>query len=127
MSELKKYWLVIHYERELEAENEEEAYVDIIMGNTIVENATIVAQELCKDTDVKKSISQMRIEARKQAAISIITTQLYYKIEDYSLINKGLPKDILDKINCLSLEDIENLSIEILTMTSLDDLRNYLN
>ncbi len=127
MSKLKRYWLVIHYEREIEAENEEEAYINICLGNTIVENATIVAQKLDGDAEVKKSISQVRIEARKQSAISIIVVQLYHKIQDYSLISKGLPKDILDKVQSLSLEDLEKLSIEVLTMSSLDDLRNYLN
>lgn len=127
MSELKRYWLVVHYEREIEAEDEQDAYVNICMGNTIVENATILAQELDEDTDLTTSISQLRIEVRKQAAISIIVHQLSPKIQDYSLIYQGLPQDILDKINSLSLQDLENLSIEILTINDLDDLRNYLN
>ncbi len=127
MSELKRYWLVVHYEREIEAEDEQDAYVNICMGNTMVENATILAQELDEDTDLTTSISQLRIEVRKQAAISIIVHQLSHKIQDYSLIYQGLPQDILDKVNSLSLQDLENLSIEILTINDLDDLRNYLN
>ncbi len=35
MTELKRYWVVIHYEIELTAENEEEACFNIRLGNTI--------------------------------------------------------------------------------------------
>ncbi|MEQ8959568.1 MAG: hypothetical protein RLP02_16875 [Coleofasciculus sp. C2-GNP5-27] len=41
MSESKRYWVVIHYETEIEAETEWEACHDICLGNTIVENATL--------------------------------------------------------------------------------------
>ncbi len=46
MSELKRYWVVIHYETEIEAETEWEACHEIRLGNTLVENATLIAKEL---------------------------------------------------------------------------------
>ena len=127
MSKLKKYWVVVHYEREIEAEDELDAHLNTYMGDTIMRNATFLAQEFDEDTDLTTSITKQRVEVRKQTAISIIVHQLYHKIQDCSLISKGLPQDILDKVNSLSLQDLENLSIKILTINDMDELKNYLN
>ncbi|MDY7024646.1 MAG: hypothetical protein SWJ54_25415 [Cyanobacteriota bacterium] len=58
MTDSKRYWIVIHYETELTAETEDEVYESIIMGNTIVEEASIQAQEISSDGDTKALITQ---------------------------------------------------------------------
>ena len=126
MREKKRYWLVINYETELLAENEEEACMNIRLGNTIVEGATVVAKELSPNQDFRKLINQARREARRESALAIILKQLAYKMDNYSLIFNGLPKDLQKKVDSLSEEELENLSIESLKINSLDELRNYL-
>jgi hypothetical protein len=64
MTELKRYWIVIHYETELTAETEDEVYENIIQGNTIVEEASIAAQEIPSDADIKALITQTRLNVR---------------------------------------------------------------
>ena len=127
MKEQKRYWLVINYETELLAESEEEACVDIRMGNTIVEEATVIAKELNSHDDWKKLINQARIEARRESSLNIILKQLCYKMKDFSLIFHGLPTDLQEKVDRLSLEDLENLSIESLKINSLDQLKELLS
>ncbi|MDY7014076.1 MAG: DUF4351 domain-containing protein [Cyanobacteriota bacterium] len=117
MSESKRFWVVVHFETELTAENEDEAYQEIVLGNTIVEGASLVAQELPPDTDFRDAIAQARVEVRKQAAISIIIHQLCDKLEDYTWKFEGLPAEIQTKIDRLSLEQLEKLSIEVLEFT----------
>ncbi len=126
MSELKRYWIVVHYETDLTAESDWDACHDIRMGNTIVENASIIAREIPSDADVEALITDTRLAVRKQAAISIILRQLSYKLQDYSLLFDGVPPDIQEKLEMRSLEEIENLSIAALNFSSLDDLRAYL-
>jgi Domain of unknown function (DUF4351) len=127
MTELKRYWVVIHYETELTAENEEEACFNIRLGNTIVEEAAISARELhADDGDCREPLEQARIEARREAAIAIILRQLCHKINDYVLLFNALPSDLQTKLDHLTLEQLENLSIEALQFSTLDDLRHYL-
>ena len=126
MSDLKRYWIVIHYETDLTAESEWDACHDIRMGNTIVENASIIAREIPDDADTEALITDTRLAVRKEAAISIILRQLSEKLQDYSLLFDGLPPDIQKKLEMRSLEEIENLSIAVLDFNSLDDLRAYL-
>jgi Domain of unknown function (DUF4351) len=128
MSELKRYWVVIHYETELAAENEEEACFNIRLGNTIVEEAAISARELpADDGDCRESLEQARIEARREAAIAIIVKQLCHRMKDYTLLFNGLPADLQTQLDRLTLEQLENLSIEALQFSTLDDLRHFLN
>ena len=122
MSDLKRYWIVIHYETDLTAESEWHACHDICMGNTIVENASIIAREIPSDADTQALITDTRLAVRKKAAISIILHQLSYKLEDYSLCFDGLPPDIQKKLEMRSLEEIEDLSIAVLDFNSLNDL-----
>lgn len=126
MSNSKRYWIVIHYETELMAETEDKAYENICLGNTIVEEASIVAQEISSDADLKALITQTRLTARQEAALSIIMTQLYYKLQDFSLLRNGLPPEIQTQVEVLSLEQLEDLSIAALNFNSLDDLSTYL-
>ena len=126
MSDLKRYWIVIHYETDLTAESEWDACHNIRLGNTIVENASIIAREIPSDADTEALITHTRLAVRKQAAISIILRQLSEKLQDYSLLFDGFPPDIQKKVEMLSLEQIENLSIAVLDFNSLDDLRAYL-
>ena len=126
MSDLKRYWIVVHYETDLTAESDWDACHDIRMGNTIVENASIIAREIPSDADAEALITDTRLAVRKQAAISIILRQLSYKLQDYSLLFDGVPPDIQEKLEMRSLEEIENLSIAVLDFSSLDDLRAYL-
>jgi Domain of unknown function (DUF4351) len=126
MSELKRYWIVVHYETELTATDEGEACQNICMGNTIVEGATIAAKELPPDADCQALLAQARVEARRESSISIIVNQLCHKMNDYSLIFNGLPTAEKAKLDTLSLEQLENLSIAALHFSSLDDLRDYL-
>lgn len=128
--QLKRYWIVVHYETELEAENEDEAYLNIRLGNRIVENATIVAKELpCEDEDVglKEIINSAKLEARREAALSILLTQLAYKTKDYSLILEKLsklPPSRQQQIQALSYEQLECLSIDAIEFKNLADLES---
>lgn len=126
MSDLKRYWIVIHYETDLTAESEWDACHNIRLGNTIVENASIIAREIPSDADTEALITDTRLAVRKEAAISIILRQLSEKLQDYSLFFDGLPPDIQTKVEMRSLEQIEKLSIAVLDFNSLDDLRAYL-
>ncbi len=94
MSDLKRYWIVVHYETDLTAESDWNACHDIRMGNTIVENARTIAREIPSDADTEALITDTRLAVRKQAAISIILRQLYHKLQDYSLLFHGVPPDI---------------------------------
>jgi Domain of unknown function (DUF4351) len=127
MSELKRYWVVIHYETELTAENEGEACFNIRLGNTIVEEAAISARELSRDGDFRALLQQARIEARREAAIAIIVKQLCHKMKDYTLLFNGLPAELQTQLDSLTLEQLESLSIEALQFSTLDDLRHFLN
>lgn len=126
MNELKRYWVVIHYETELTAENEDEACFNIRLGNTIVEEAAISARELPAEGDFRALLQQARIEARRESAIAIIVKQLCHKLNDYTLLFNGLPADLQTQLDRLTLEQLENLSIEALQFSTLDDLRHYL-
>ncbi|EAW33694.1 MAG: hypothetical protein WAN66_25935 [Limnoraphis robusta] len=64
MSDLKRYWIVVHYETELTAETEWDACHNIRLGNTIVEEASIAAQEIPSDADIKALITQTRLTVR---------------------------------------------------------------
>jgi|GEM_PF-2274064 len=64
MSDLKRYWIVVHYETELTAETEWDACHNIRLGNTIVEEASIAAQEISSDADIKALITQTRLTVR---------------------------------------------------------------
>jgi hypothetical protein len=126
MNELKRYWIVVHYETELTSKDEGEACQDICMGNTIVEEATIFVKELPPDADYQALLTQARVEARRESSISIIIKQLCHKMNDYSFIFNGLPTAEKAKLDALSVEQLENLSIAALQFSSLDDLREYL-
>ncbi len=127
MTELKRYWVVIHYETELAAENEDEACFNICLGNTIVEEAAISARELPPDGNFREILQQARIEARREAAIAIIVKQLCHKMQDYTLLFNGLPAELQTQLDHLTLEQLENLSIEALQFSTLEDLRHFLN
>ena len=77
MSELKRYWVVIHYETEIEAETEWEACHEIRLGNTIVENATLIAKELpTQSSGFKEGVHPLRCKlptASKSEAIQTRT------------------------------------------------------
>ncbi|MBP0017361.1 MAG: DUF4351 domain-containing protein [Cyanobacteria bacterium SBLK] len=126
MSDLKRYWIVIHYETELEAESDWDACHDIRMGNTVLENASIAAKELPFDANVKEEIAEVRIEVLRKAMVKIILRQLSYKTDDYSFLVKGLPPELREKFDRLSLEQLDTLSIEVLDFTTWDDLNAYL-
>ena len=133
MAEKKRYWMIVHYETEREAENEEDAYFGIIMGNTVVENATIVAREIpatVEDDCFQEIIQQARQDARHQSALSVILHQLAYKTEDYGIIWEGLSSRspaVHAKLQALSLAQIEHLSIDALSFSTLDDLEQWLD
>ncbi|MDY6782862.1 MAG: DUF4351 domain-containing protein [Cyanobacteriota bacterium] len=126
MSELKRFWVLVHYETELTAENEDEACLDILMGNTIVEGASLVVQELSSDADAREAIARSRAKVRKKSALAIIIRKLCYKLKDYTWMFEGLPAEIQAKVDELSLEQLEDLSIEALEFSSADDLSAYL-
>ena len=125
MPDTKRYWVVIHYETELTAASADDACQNIRLGNTIVEEATIVARELPDEADHQALLNQARIEARREAAISIIVKQLCHKMYDYTLLFDGLPIDLQAKLDDLTLEQIETLSIDALQFSTLEDLRGY--
>jgi hypothetical protein len=131
MSELKRYWVVVHYERELEAESDWDAAHDIRIGNTIVENATVIVKELPEQGDLCKAlIHNARREARQEEALSIVLRQISHRTKDYSFVLDGvssLPSEIQTKLQQLSLEQLEMLSVDALEMSSLDDLNSYLD
>ncbi|MEL7039480.1 MAG: DUF4351 domain-containing protein [Cyanobacteria bacterium J06592_8] len=108
------------------AETEDEVYENIILGNTILEEASIQAQEISSDGNTKTLITQTRLSIRKKAALSIICKQLFYKLEDFSFIKDGLPPEIKAQVEALSIEQLEDLSIAVLDFNSLDDLSAYL-
>ncbi|CAD5989456.1 hypothetical protein PCC9214_05574 [Planktothrix tepida] len=126
MSELKRYWIVVHYETELTAETEWDACHNIRLGNRIVEEASIAAQEIAFNADIKALISQTRLTVRKEAALAIILNQLYHKLQDFSLLANGLPPEIQAQVEALSIEQLEDLSIAVLNFNSLEDLSAYL-
>ena len=126
MTSLKRYWIVIHYETELTAETEWDACHNIRLGNTIVEEASIAAQEILSDADIKALISQTRLTVRKEAALDIILWQLYYKLQDFSLLRDGFPPAIQARVEALSVEQLEDLSIAVPNLNTLDDLNAYL-
>lgn len=125
MPDTKRYWVVVHYETELTAVSADDACQNIRMGNTIVEEATIVARELLDEADHQALLNQARIEARREAAIAIIVKQLCHKMHDYTLLFDGLPVDLQVKLDGLTLEQIETLSIDALKFSTLEDLRGY--
>jgi len=108
----------------LSAENEFETNHNIHISNHIIKKTTLVAKEITT-ANFRELLNQARIEARREAAIAIILKQLCYKMDDYSLIFHGLPAFLQTCVDSLSLEQLENLSIEALQMASLDDLRAY--
>ena len=126
MSELKRYWIVVHYETELTAETEWDACHNIRLGNRIVEEASIAAQEISFNGDIKALITQTRLTVRKEATLAIILNQLYHKLQDFSLLENGLPPKIQSQVEALSVEQLEDLSIAVLDFDSLDDLSAYL-
>lgn len=126
MSELKRYWIVVHYETELTAETEWDACHNIRLGNRIVEEASITAQEISFNGDIKALITQTRLTVRKEAALAIILNQLYHKLQDFSLLANGLPPEIQAQVEALSIEQLEDLSIAVLNFNSLEDLSAYL-
>jgi hypothetical protein len=131
MSESKRYWVVIHYETEIEAETEWEACHDICLGNTIVENATMIAKALPTEAGGgKKVIEEARIEARKKEALSIVLRQLADQTGNYSLLLDGLSSltsQMRSQLQNLSLEQLETLSLEALNFSTLDQLQSYLD
>lgn len=126
MSELKRYWIVVHYETELTAETEWDACHNMRLGNRIVEEASITAQEISFNGDIKALITQTRLTVRKEAALAIILNQLYHKLQDFSLLANGLPPEIQTQVEALSVEQLEDLSIAVLNFNSLEDLSAYL-
>jgi len=126
MSDLKRYWIVVHYETELTAETEWDACHNIRLGNRIVEEASIAAQEISFNADIKALITQTRLTVRKEATLAIILNQLYHKLQDFSLLANGLPPEIQAQVEALSIEQLEDLSIAVLDFDSLDDLSAYL-
>ncbi|MFM6400457.1 MAG: DUF4351 domain-containing protein [Planktothrix sp.] len=126
MSELKRYWIVVHYETELTAETEWDACHNIRLGNRIVEEASITAQEISLSGDLKALITQTRLTVRKEATLAIILNQLYHKLQDFSLLANGLPPKIQAQVEVLSIEQLEDLSIAVLNFNSLEDLSAYL-
>ena len=126
MSELKRYWIVIHYETELTAETEWDACHNIRLGNRIVEEASIAAQGISFNADLKALITQTRLTVRKEAALAIILNQLYHKLQNFSLLANGLPPEIQAQVEALSIEQLEDLSIAVLNFNSLEDLSAYL-
>ena len=126
MSELKRYWIVVHYEIELTAETEWDACHNIRLGNRIVEEASIAAQEISFNGDLKALITQTRLTVRKDATLAIILNQLYYKLQDFSLLANGLPPEIQAQVEALSIEQLEDLSIAVLDFDSLEHLSAYL-
>ena len=125
--------MVVHYETEFEAENEDDAYLNIRLGNTIVEKATVVAKELPESVEgerLKALIDEAKLEARREAAVSILLTQLAYKTKDYSLIWEKLSKLAplrRGQIQALSLEQLERLSIDVIEFSSIADLEGWLD
>ena len=126
MSELKRYWIVVHYEIELTAETEWDACHNIRLGNRIVEEASIAAQEISFNGDLKALITQTRLTFRKEATLAIILNQLYHKLQDFSLLANGLPPEIQAQVEALSIEQLEDLSIAVLDFDSLEHLSAYL-
>ncbi|CAC5339811.1 MULTISPECIES: DUF4351 domain-containing protein [Planktothrix] len=126
MSELKRYWIVVHYEIELTAETEWDACHNIRLGNRIVEEASIAAQEISFNGDLKALITQTRLTVRKEATLAIILNQLYHKLQDFSLLANGLPPEIQAQVEALSIEQLEDLSIAVLDFDSLEHLSAYL-
>ncbi|VXD15485.1 conserved hypothetical protein [Planktothrix paucivesiculata PCC 9631] len=110
MSDLKRYWIVIHYETELTAETEWDACHNIRLGNRIVEEASIAAQEISFNADIKALITQTRLTVRKEATLAIILNQLYHKLQDFSWLADGLPPEIQSQVEALSVEQLEDLS-----------------
>ena len=126
MSELKRYWIVVHYEIELTAETEWDACHNIRLGNRIVEEASIAAQEISFNGDLKALITQTRLTVRKEATLAIILNQLNHKLQDFSWLANGLPPEIQAQVEALSVEQLEDLSIAVLDFDSLEDLSAYL-
>jgi hypothetical protein len=126
MSDLKRYWIVVHYETELTAETEWDACHNIRLGNRIVEEASITAQEISFNGDIKALITQTRLTVRKEATLAIILNQLNHKLQDFSWLANGLPPEIQAQVEALSVEQLEDLSIAVLDFDSLEDLSAYL-
>lgn len=126
MSELKRYWIVVHYETELTAETEWDACHNIRLGNRIVEEASIAGQEISFNGDIKALITQTRLTVRKEATLAIILNQLYHKLQDFSWLANGLPPEIQSQVEALSVEQLEDLSIAVLDFDSLEYLSAYL-
>ncbi|SKB13675.1 conserved hypothetical protein [Planktothrix sp. PCC 11201] len=126
MSELKRYWIVVHYETELTAETEWDACHNIRLGNRIVEEASIAAQEISFNADIKALITQTRLTVRKEATLAIILNQLYHKLQDFSLLANGLPPEVQAQVEALSIEQLEDLSIAVLDFDSVEYLSAYL-
>lgn len=131
MSKPKRYWVVIHYEAEVSADTEWDACHDIRMGNTIVENATVIAKALpAEDGVCKELIQEARREARLEAALSIVLRQIAHKTGNYALLwvqSALFAPDVQDKLQKLSLQQLENLSVEALEFLTVDDLKSYLD
>lgn len=51
--ELKRYHVILHYERITEAESKFDAFQDTLMGNTVVENAICTLIELSANSQVQ--------------------------------------------------------------------------
>lgn len=131
MSEPKRYWVVIHYETEVSADTEWDACHDIRMGNTIVENATVIALALpAEDGGCKELIQEARRAARKEAALSIVLRQIAHKTGNYALLwdqSASFAPEVQDKLQKLSLQQLENLSVDALEFLTVDDLKSYLD
>lgn len=130
MSESKRYWVIVHYETEIEAETEWDAALEIRMGNTIVENATVITLELPPDEgEFNELIQQSRREARKEEALSIIFRQLAQRTGNYSLLwerSSSIAPHIQSQLQQLSLEQLELLSLDALQFSTIEELETYL-
>jgi Domain of unknown function (DUF4351) len=133
MTQLKRYWMVVHYETEFEAQSEDDAHLNIRLGNRIVEEATVVAKELPESAEgnrLKALIEEAKLEARREAAVSILLTQLAYKTKDYSLMWERLSKlEPLrrEQIRALSVEQLERLSLDAIEFSRMADLEAWLD
>ena len=117
---------VVHSETEVTAETEWDACHNSRLGNRWLKRRVLLAHEIYFNAELKALITQTRLTVREEAALAIILNQLYYKLQDFSLLVDGLPPELVSQVEALSVEQLEDLSIAVLDFDSLEDLSvNY--
>lgn len=131
-----KTWrAIVYYEEDVPPNTEDDfkKYDDIWIhyyvcsGSKLAENASLSFAERVPDrAEFKRQVRQARLEARKNSAIRFIESSLRFRREQVNPNFLDLPPELRERVVNLSLDRLEELSIDVLWIQSFDELEVYL-